>query len=128
MPRRGSREARNADHKAAQAQAFAGARTDDEQLAAAFAWFRSSVHLLARRRVPRGASQEAHRIAAARLKRDAALYLKTAAEEIDRGDYDARSAALCERSVTGGRRQAAFPPSRRTRNPLRGRARGRGRF
>ena len=93
MPRRGSREARNADHKAAQAQAFAGGRTDDERLAAAFAWFRSSVQLLARRRVPRGASQEAHRVAAARLKRDAALYLKTAAEQVDRGDYDARSAA-----------------------------------
>lgn len=94
MPRRGSREARNADHKAAQSGAFGGARNEDEMLAAAFAWFRSSAALLARRRPPRGVSQEAHRAAAARVRREAALHLKAAAEAIDRGDYDARSAAL----------------------------------
>lgn len=89
MPRRGSREARNADHKAAQAARFAEARTDDEQLAAAFAWFRSSAALLARRRVPRGTSQDVHRVRAARLKREMAARLKETAEAIDRGDHDA---------------------------------------
>jgi hypothetical protein len=90
MPRRGSREARNADHKAAQARQFAEARTDDELLAAGFAWFRSSAALLSRRRPPPGVSQGFHRTQAARLKRDMAATLKARAEAIDRGDYDAK--------------------------------------
>jgi hypothetical protein len=90
MPRPGSREARNADHKAAQARLFAGARTDDELLAAGFAWFRSAVALLARRRVPPGVNQSVHRAQAAHLKRQMAEYLKAHAVAIDRGDYDAK--------------------------------------
>lgn len=81
---------RNARHKEVHALRFAGATADDEALAAGFAWFRSSVALLARRRPPRGVSQEAHRAEAARLKREAAAELKARAEAIDRGDYDAK--------------------------------------
>lgn len=87
--RRGSREARNAGHKAGQAMRYAQARSEDEMLAAAYGWFRSAAALLGRRRVPRGVSQDVHRRASARLKRDMAAYLKTRAEAIDRGDYDA---------------------------------------
>jgi hypothetical protein len=90
MPRRGSREVRNAGHKVARARQFAEAAKDDEALAAAFAWYRSSVALLARRRAPRGVGKEAHRVQAARLKRETAAELKARAEAIDRGDYDAR--------------------------------------
>lgn len=90
MPRRGSREMRNARHKEVHALRFAGAATDDEALSAAVDWFLSSVALLARRRPPRGVSQEAHRTGAARLKREAAAELKARAEAIDRGDYDAK--------------------------------------
>jgi hypothetical protein len=93
MPRRGSREARNAGHKARQAARLAAARTDAEQLAAAYEWFRSSAALLARRRPPRGVSQEAHRAAATRLIRDMTGRLLDDAQAIDRGDYDAREAA-----------------------------------
>ena len=64
VPRRGSQEARNADHKAAQAQAFAGGAPMTSGLPPHSPGSASSVHLLARRRVPRGASQEAHRVAA----------------------------------------------------------------
>ena len=77
-------------HKSVHAERFAAANADDEVLVAAFAWFRSSAALLARRRPPRGVSQEAHRTAAGRLMREAAADLKARAEAIDRGDYDAR--------------------------------------
>jgi hypothetical protein len=93
MPRRGSREMRNAGHKARQAGLLAGARTDSERLAAAYGWFASSAALLARRRSPRGAGQEAHRDAAARLIREMTEYLAAFAQAIDRGDYDAKEAA-----------------------------------
>lgn len=88
--RRGSRQARNAGHKTAQAVAFDWAADPEEMLAAAFGWFRSSVALLERRRVPRGASQEAHRAAAARLRREMAVRLRDAAQAADRGDCDAK--------------------------------------
>jgi len=80
---------RNAEHRTQQAAAYATARGDWERLAAAFAWFRASVSLQARRRPPPGVSQDVHREAAARLIRDATAYLKELAEAIDRGDYDA---------------------------------------
>jgi hypothetical protein len=81
---------RNADHRTQQAAAYATARGDRERLAAAFAWFRASVNLQARRRPPLGVPQDVHRQAAARLTRDATAYLKGLAEAIDRGDYDAQ--------------------------------------
>lgn len=89
MPRRGAWETRNASHKAEQARRFAQAQSEDEMLAAAFGWFRSSVALLTRRRVPFGYSQEVNRTAAARLKREMAAHLKAHAEAVDRGHYDA---------------------------------------
>lgn len=90
---RGSREARNAGHKTAQAQRFAAAADDDGRLAAAFGWFRSALALLERRRPPFGVSQETHRLQAAVLRREVALYLRDRAEAVDRGDYDAKGAA-----------------------------------
>jgi hypothetical protein len=90
MPRRGSWDMRNAGHKKARARQLAEATADDEALAEAFAWFRSSAALLVRRRPPRGVSKEAHRVQAARLKREAAADLKARAQAIDRGDYDAK--------------------------------------
>lgn len=93
MPRRGTWEKRNAGHKARQADLLARARTDSERLAAAYGWFASSAALLARRRPPRGAGQEAHREAAGRLIREAADRLAASAQAIDRGDYDAKGAA-----------------------------------
>lgn len=93
MPRRGSREMRNAGHKARQAARLAAARTDAERLAVAYGWFRSSAALLSRRRPPRGVSQETHRAAAGRLVRDMTDRLLECAQAIDRGDYDARRAA-----------------------------------
>ncbi len=89
MPRRGSRDMRNAAFRERHARAFAGARTDDERLAVAFDWFRSSAALLSRRRVPPRFSQEAHRQQAARLIREMAGHLAVQAQAIDRGDYDA---------------------------------------
>jgi hypothetical protein len=88
MPRRGSQEKRNAGFKARQAAKFAAARTDVERLAAAFDWFRGSVALLSRRRVPPGWSQEANRKQAARLVREVTGYLVASAQAADRGDYD----------------------------------------
>jgi hypothetical protein len=88
MPRHGVYANRNAGHKARQAGLFAEAKDDAERLAAAFAWFRSSAALLARRRPPKGSDGEAHARTAARLMREMTVYLKRAAEAIDRGDYD----------------------------------------
>lgn len=90
MAQRGAYTRRNAGHKAEHARRFAGAANDRDRLAAAFGWFRSSALLLARRRPPRGTGQDVHRAASARLIREAAQYLKERAEEIDRGDHDAR--------------------------------------
>jgi len=89
MPRRGTWEKRNAGYKERQAAKFAAAGTDAARLAAAVDWLRASAALLARRRVPRGWSQEANRAAAARLARGAAVHLAELAQAIDRGDYDA---------------------------------------
>jgi len=88
MPQYGVYANRNAGHKARQARLYAEAKDDAARLAAAFAWFRSSAALLARRRPPKGSDREAHEQASARLVRDMAAYLKRAAEAIDRGDYD----------------------------------------
>lgn len=88
MPKNGAWANRGADHRTAQVQAYSRARDDRERLAAAFAWFRSSASLLSRRRPARSAPQRAHEDAAARLIREAAQYLKSLAEAIDRGDYD----------------------------------------
>lgn len=91
MARRGSREARNAGHKTRRAQLWAAAVTPEQQLAAAYEWFRSSAALLARRRVPLHADQKRHRDTAARLMREMAAYLKARAEEIDRGVFDVKA-------------------------------------
>lgn len=90
MPQHGVYANRNAGHKARQARLFAGAGDDGERLAAAFAWFRSSAALLARRRPPKDCDEKAHERTAARLVREMTGYLKTAAEAIDRGDHDAK--------------------------------------
>jgi len=84
---------RNAGHKSRHAGLFAQAQSDKERLAAAYAWFLASALLLARRRTPLHVDQEVHRTAAAGLIRDAAGYLATLAQAIDRGDYDAGKAA-----------------------------------
>jgi hypothetical protein len=89
MPRRGSWDMRNADHKQAQASLFAAAQDPDEMLTAAFGWFRSSAAFLARRQTPKGTGREVNRQAAGRVKREMALQLKALAEAVDRGDYDA---------------------------------------
>lgn len=89
MPRRGSWDMRNAAFKERRAREFAAAQTDDQRLVAAFDWFRASVALLERRRVPLCFSQEANRQQAARLVREVAAYLAAQAQAIDRGDYDA---------------------------------------
>jgi hypothetical protein len=93
MPRRGSRELRNAGHKARRAALLAEARTDAERLAAAYGWFRSSVALLARRRPPYGIGRDVHPAIATRLMREMTGLLLEAARAIDRGDYDAKGAA-----------------------------------
>jgi L-ribulose-5-phosphate 3-epimerase UlaE len=80
---------RNAAHKARRAREFAAARTDADRLAVAYDWFRSSVSLLARRRVPLGYSQEVNRRQAARLIHEATEYLAALAQAIDRGKFDA---------------------------------------
>jgi hypothetical protein len=80
---------RNAGHKARRARRFALAASDGERLAAAYDWFRSSAGLLARRRTPNGIDQKVHEAAAGRLVREMTDYLKSLAEAIDRGDYDA---------------------------------------
>jgi hypothetical protein len=89
MPRRGSWEMRNAAYKGRRAAELAAASTDAGRLAVAFDWFRSSAALLARRRVPRGYSQDDNRAASARLVREVVRYLAAQAQAIDRGDYDA---------------------------------------
>jgi hypothetical protein len=89
MARRGSWEVRNASHKARCSRRFAEAGTDADRLSAAFDWFRSSVSLLARRRVPLGYSQEDNRRQAARLVREATEYLVACARAIDQGKFDA---------------------------------------
>jgi hypothetical protein len=94
VPRRGSREKRNAGHKARQAELYAAAQADDvEALRAAFDWFRSSAALLARRRPPRPFGKDAHRPVAASVMREMAAELASAARAIDRGDYDLKGAA-----------------------------------
>jgi len=80
---------RNAGHRTRQAALFADARSDGERLAAAFAWFRSSAALLARRRAPKGAPRSVHEATAGRLVREMTDHLKRTAEAIDRGDHDA---------------------------------------
>lgn len=81
---------RNAGHKTAHAKKLQAAATDVARLAAAYDWFRASARLLARRRPPRGISQDIHQATAARLCGDAAAYLEQLARAIDRGDHDAR--------------------------------------
>lgn len=81
---------RNAGHKTACAARIQSAGSETEQLAAAYDWFRASARLLARRRPPRGVSQDVHRDTAARLLSQAAAHLEDLARQIDRGDYDAR--------------------------------------
>lgn len=90
MPQRGVYANRNAGHKARQARLFAEAGNDAERLAAAYAWFRSSVALLARRRPPLGTSPGVHATQAAALTRQATEYLIHLAGQIDRGEYDAK--------------------------------------
>ena len=89
MAQRGVYARRNAGHKDRWTRRYAAASGDREQLAAAYDWFRSAAELLARRRPPKGADQEVHRAAAARLVREMADHLRTLAEDIDRGEYDA---------------------------------------
>lgn len=88
MPHYGVYANRNAGHKARRARQFAVAGDDGRRLAAAYDWFRSSARLLARRRPPRAADQDAHKATAALLVREATQHLKALAEAIDRGDYD----------------------------------------
>ena len=90
MAQRGAYANRNAGHKDRWARRYAAASGDREQLSAAYDWFRSAAELLARRRTPKGTGQEVHQAAAARLVREAAEHLKTLAENIDRGEYDAQ--------------------------------------
>jgi hypothetical protein len=80
---------RNAAHKARCARRFAEAGTDAARLAAAFDWFRASVSLLARRRVPLGYSQEDNRRAATHQVREITEYLVACAQAVDRGHFDA---------------------------------------
>lgn len=81
---------RNAGHRSEHARRFAGAATEEERLAAAVDWLRSSLALLQRRRPARGFAPSAHRAAAVRLMRDTAAELRDLAERIDSGAYDAR--------------------------------------
>lgn len=89
MPRRGSWEMRNAEYKERRAREFAEALTDADRLAVAIDWFRSSLALLARRRVPPNWSQDDNRHAAARLMGEMARDLVAQARAIDEGKYDA---------------------------------------
>jgi hypothetical protein len=81
---------RNAGHKSRQVRLYAAAPDEAARLSAAFDWFRSSARLLARRRPPESAGEDAHKTAAARLVREMAAHLRQAAEAIDRGDHDAK--------------------------------------
>jgi hypothetical protein len=89
MPQRGAYANRNVGHKARQARLYAQAGDDAKRLAAAYAWFRSSAALLARRRPPAPLDEKVHEALAARLVREMTAHLKATAEAIDRGDYDA---------------------------------------
>jgi hypothetical protein len=88
MTGHGAYARRNAGHRARRARIYAAARDDAARLSAAFDWFRSSAQLLARRRPPEAADQQAHEAAAAGLIRGMTEHLRQAAEAIDRGDYD----------------------------------------
>jgi hypothetical protein len=88
MPQHGAYARRNAGHKDRRARLYAAAPDDAARLAAAFDWFRSSARLLARRRPPEGAAEDAHKTTAARLVREMTAHLRHVAEAIDRGDYD----------------------------------------
>jgi hypothetical protein len=81
---------RNAAYRQRQAARYGAAGTDSERLAVAFDWVRSSLNLLARRRVPDGESQIAQADRAVRLAGQIAEQLRGWAERIDRGDYDTR--------------------------------------
>ena len=94
MPQYGVYANRNAGHKKRRALLFGAAKTDAERLVAAFDWFRSSTRLLARRRAPKGIGKEVHSLTAARLVREMTDYLKSRAEAIDRGDYDAKKVTV----------------------------------
>jgi hypothetical protein len=83
-------EKRNAGHRDRRAVLYAAAGDDAARLTAAFDWFRSSAALLGRRRPPHPFGQEVHEATAGRLIREMAATLKRAAEEIDRGDHDAK--------------------------------------
>jgi hypothetical protein len=88
MTRHGAYANRGAGHRSRRARLYAAAPDEAARLSAAFDWFRSSARLLARRRPPEDADQQAHKTAAAGLIRGMTEHLRQAAEAIDRGDYD----------------------------------------
>jgi hypothetical protein len=81
---------RNAGHRTYTDTKLAAA-TGTARLAAAYDSFRASAKLLAKRRTPRGVSQDVHRDTAARLTAEAAASLEALALRIDRGEFDANS-------------------------------------